>query len=221
MKKRAEGAPTISGIEGRRRAAQLEGAEAYVARRNEIIYAAAAVFKDRGYEAATLNDVAERLNTDRASLYYYVGSKEDLLHEVVRSVLDTNVAMAERIRKRKTAAPEKIQLLLSEMMRSFAQNYPHMYVYTEDMGRIAKQDSEWSRTVVHATKRFESIVVSILEKGKSEGTIRADLNAELCALALFGMVNWTHQWFRPGSTYSAEIVAGTFATLYLEGITSP
>jgi AcrR family transcriptional regulator len=215
--KQAGGKAKISGIEGRRRAAQLEGGEAYVARRKELVEAAAAVFREKGFEAATLNDVAERLNTDRASLYYYVGSKDDLLQEIVRSVLDSNVSMAEGIRKRKGSALEKLQLLITEMMGSFEKNYPHMYVYTEDMNRIAKQDSEWARTVVHATKRFESIVVGIIEKGKDEGTIRHDLNTEIAALAVFGMVNWTHRWFRPGHKYNADQVAREFSRLCLEG----
>lgn len=206
-----------SGIGSRRKAALLDGGEGYKARRQEIVGVAANIFKEKGYEAATLNDVAERLATDRASLYYYFGSKEELLHEVVRSVLAENVATAERVRKRKGSATDKIELLIEEMMLSFDRNYPHMYVYTEDMGRIARQDSEWARDVVASTKRFEKIVVAILEKGRQDGSLRADLPIEVCALALFGMINWTHRWYRPGSRQTPKEIAHTFTTIFLDG----
>ena len=56
-----------SGIEARRKAALEEGGAAYIARREEIILAAAQVFRERGFDAATLRDIADALNTDRAS----------------------------------------------------------------------------------------------------------------------------------------------------------
>jgi AcrR family transcriptional regulator len=206
-----------SGIEGRRKAAISEGKAAYTRRRGEIIETAAAVFRQLGYDAATLNDVAQQMNTDRASLYYYVGSKEELLHEIVRVVLDQNVAAAERVKRSKGTAVSKVQALMEEMISSFDRNYPHMFVYTEDMGRIARQDSDWARDVVGKTKKFETIVVSILSKGKMDGEFRDDLNAELVALALFGMVNWTHRWYRPGSKFNPREISDTFTTLFLDG----
>jgi AcrR family transcriptional regulator len=209
-----------SGIEGRRRAAIAEGKVAYTTRRREVIEAAASVFRELGFEAATLNDVAAKLNTDRASLYYYVGSKEELLHEIVLVALSENVAAAERVSKRKGSTVEKIEALVEEMISSFDRNYPHMFVYTADMGRIAREESDWARAAVANTKRFQSILVSILEKGRAEGTLRSDLEPELCALALFGMVNWTHRWYRPGSKYTPEEVARTFSSLFLAGYMS-
>src|SRR5258705_2640385 len=59
-----------SGIDARRKAALEDGSASYLARRAEIIRASAQVFRDRGFEAATLRDVAQALNTDRATLYY-------------------------------------------------------------------------------------------------------------------------------------------------------
>jgi AcrR family transcriptional regulator len=55
-----------SGIDARRRAALKEGKAAYLARREEIVEVAAHVFRDHGFEAATLRDVAAAMGTDRA-----------------------------------------------------------------------------------------------------------------------------------------------------------
>lgn len=206
-----------TGIEGRRRAAIKEGKAGYTRRRQEIIETSAQVFRELGYEAATLNDVATRLNTDRASLYYYVGSKEELLHEIVRIVLNENVATAERVKAQAGTAIEKIESLVEEMISSYERNYPHAFVYVDDMGRISREDSDWAREVVRSSKTFETILESILEQGKADGELRPDLNTHLCALALFGMVNWTHRWYRPDSRFSASEITATFSTLFLDG----
>ena len=194
-----------------------EGNPSYTARRAEIIKAAALVFRERGYEAATLNDVAARLGTDRASLYYYVRSKEERLQEIGRAVLDVNLESAERVRKRKESAPEKLETLVTQMLQSFDESYPHMYVYIEDIGRIARQDSAWARDVVESTRKYESILVDILTQGRREGSLRGDIPPRLGAYALFGMINWTHRWYRPGSTFSPGEIAAAFTSIFLDG----
>jgi AcrR family transcriptional regulator len=206
-----------SGIEARRKAALEEGGASYLARRKEIIHAAAVVFRDRGYDVATLRDIAAALNTDRASLYYYFGSKDELLQEIVRDVLANDVQIAETVKRSKASTPDKIRTLIESMVVSYADNYPHIAVYMEDMGRIARQDSEWARDVVARTRRYEQLVRSILNEGRRDGTLRTDLPAELCSLALFGMINWMHRWYRPGGKWSSKKIASTFTELFING----
>jgi TetR/AcrR family transcriptional regulator, cholesterol catabolism regulator len=206
-----------SGIDARRKAALEDGGEAYISRRDEIIQAAAHVFRDRGFEAATLRDVAAAMGTDRASLYYYVGSKEELLQEIVREALGRDIAAAQAVKASRASTREKIGSLIQAMVNSYANNYPHMHVYIEDLGRIARQDSEWSIDVIARTRTYESLVNSILSKGQRDGTLRKDLPVELSALALFGMINWMHRWYRPNIKWSPEDVAHTYTEIFLNG----
>jgi TetR/AcrR family transcriptional regulator, cholesterol catabolism regulator len=209
-----------SGIDARRKAALQDGSAAYVLRREEIIQAAAHVFRDRGFEAATLRDVAAAMGTDRASLYYYVGSKEELLQEIVREALGRDIAAAKAVKASRASTQEKVGSLIQAMVNSYANNYPHMHVYIEDLGRIARQDSEWSIDVIARTRTYESLVNSILSKGQRDGTLRKDLPVELSALALFGMINWMHRWYRPNVKWSPEVVAHTYTEIFLNGFGS-
>jgi AcrR family transcriptional regulator len=209
-----------SGIEARRHAALEDGSATYVARRQEIIRAAAGVFRERGFEA-TLKDVAQVLGTDRASLYYYVGSKDELLQEIVREALERDIAAAQAVKRSRASAPDKIRALIESMVVSFAENYPHMNVYIEDLGRIARQDSEWAVDVIKQTRDYEAIVLSILTKGRDDGSLRKDLPVNVCAMALFGMINWMYRWYRPNYPASPQEIADTFAALFLQGYVNP
>lgn len=207
-----------SGIGARRSAALEEGGPAYIARRDEIIKAAAHVFRERGVEAATLRDIAEATDTDRATLYYYVGSKEELLQEIVRQALAQDIATAQAVKRSRASTKDKIAALIEAMVKGYDANYPHMHVYIEDLGRISRQGTEWSTDVIAQTREYESILRSILAKGQRDGTLRKDLPVELCAMALFGMVNWMHRWYRPNLRWSPEEVAKTFTEIYLSGL---
>jgi AcrR family transcriptional regulator len=206
-----------SGIEARRKAALEDGNANYLARREEIIRASAHIFRERGYEGTTLRDIAAALGTDRASLYYYVGSKEELLQEIVREALGRDIAAAETVKRSRATTPMKIRALIESMVASYVDNYPLMNVYIEDLSRIARQDSEWSIDVTKRSRTYESLVHSILSKGQQDGTVRTDLPIDLCALALFGMVNWMHRWYRPGAQWAHADIADTFTHIFLKG----
>ncbi|HEX4790053.1 MAG TPA: hypothetical protein VH372_16425, partial [Actinospica sp.] len=75
----------------------------------------------------------------------------------------------------------------------------------------------WATDVIARTRTYESLVHSILDKGRRDGTLRKDLPVELSALALFGMINWMHRWYRPNTEWSAQEVANTFAEIFLNG----
>ncbi|WP_236787738.1 TetR/AcrR family transcriptional regulator [Amycolatopsis sp. GM8] len=206
-----------SGIDARRKAALEEGSAGYLARRAEIISVAADVFRKHGFESATLLDVANALGTDRASLYYYVGSKEELLQEIVRHALKNVGDVAERIKRGRKSTPDKIRALIDSMVGNYVENYPHMSIYTEDLGRISRQDSEWAVDVIDQTRRYEKVVRSIIAKGQRDGTLRTDVPLDLAVLSLFGMINWMHRWYRPELKYDADELSATFARVFLEG----
>jgi AcrR family transcriptional regulator len=208
-----------SGIGRRRQAARTEGGADYKARREELVKVAAEVFQEKGYQAATLNDVAEKVGTDRASLYYYVGSKQELFEEVVQDVLEANLKEARRIKKEDLPPAEKLTKLVRTMMVSYERNYPFTYVYIqEDMSRVGAQDSEWARTMSSRTRSFEKIVKGFIEDGIAAGEFRSDIPSEIAANGLYGMLNWTHRWFHPGRGADATQIAESFASLFLEGM---
>lgn len=96
-------AKETSGIARRRAVAREEANPSYLERRAEIVRAAARVFKAKGLQGANLGDIAAESGADRASLYYYVGSKEELFHELVRGAVEANLARARDIRQLPTS----------------------------------------------------------------------------------------------------------------------
>ncbi|WP_375476303.1 TetR/AcrR family transcriptional regulator [uncultured Jatrophihabitans sp.] len=206
-----------SGIEARRQAAIREGSATYLARRAEIVRVAADIFREHGVESATLQDVAKVLGTDRASLYYYVASKEELIQEIVRDAIASSLKAAETIKRSRASTRDKIQALIESMVNAYVDNYPHMSIYTEDLGRIARQDSEWAVDVTARARTFDAVVRSVLAKGSRDGTLRADIPVDLAALALFGMINWMHRWYSPNHNQDVNALAETFTKIFLDG----
>jgi TetR/AcrR family transcriptional regulator, cholesterol catabolism regulator len=213
-----------SGLSKRRRNAQVEGGAHYQAKRSELLQIAGDVFKDKGFEAATLNDIAARFGTDRAAIYYYFASKDELFQEVFQAtaskVLDENLAEAARIAALDISAHERLRKLIELQITSYEENYPYVYVYIqEDMGKVAFQSTPWAKEMVRKTRRFESIVTGVITEGIRHGEFRSDLVVPLVAKTLFGMINWTHRWFKPGDRkYTSAQTIETFSAIFFDGL---
>lgn len=211
-----------SNISRRRKSALQDGKEEYAAKRAELVEIAARLFRDKGYQATRLADIAAEAGMDRASVYYYVGSKEELFRTSVEGILDQNLQSAIEIKAdARLSVSQKIRQIFMILMRSYEENFPHMYVYIqEQMHQVAKDESAWSQEMMRKTRKFEALVIEMLEEGVEAGTIRGDIPVRLLSNSLFGMFNWTHRWYAPGRALTYSEVAEAFVSIFLEGAVS-
>jgi len=210
-----------SRISKRRLNAQNSGQQEYLERRNLVLQTAAAIFKEKGYRAASVNAVAEAVGIDRASLYYYASGKEELFREVIHEAILSNVLMVESIQRGPGTPAAKVEQFIVSLMASYEVHYPYLYVYVqEDMAQVTKKRSRWANDLSRLTKRFNGAVVSIIQSGLDDGSFRKENgSARLIAAGIIGMCNWSHRWFKPGSGLSAESIGKSFANLILKGLT--
>lgn len=209
-----------SGIARRRAAARDEANPAYLERRKEIVAAAARVFKSKGLQGSNLGDIAVEAGADRASLYYYVGSKEELFHEVVRETAEANLARAQAIRDSEGTAPEKLRALMESLMLSYAEHYPILYVYIqENLSHVPEKDQLWATDMRKVNRDYERIVIALVDQGKLEGSMRTAAPSWVVAYGIMGMLGWTNRWFNPDeSRASAQEIATAFADTVLLGL---
>ena len=213
-------AERTSKISRRRAAARDDARSGYADRRREVVRAAAQVFKERGFSGTTLSHVAEAMGTDRASLYYYVSSKDELFQEIVTETVKTNVARAKAIRDGEGSAPGKLRLLIEDMMRSYEEHYPVLYVLIqENLGHVAPEHSEWARDMREINRQYEAVVIELVQTGQDDGSLRDDAPAWLVAYGIIGMVSWTNRWFNPNtSPVTAQEIGTAFADILLAGL---
>lgn len=212
------GTDSESNLGRRRKTAQAKDRAAYAARRDELIASAAAVFQEEGYDGATLAGIAKRAGTDRASLYYYASSKEELFQQVCSGMLEANLAAAEDVATKDVDAPRKLQLIIEQHVTTNTRDNPQWAVLIHEMRRVAAAETQWSRDVVKKMRRYENIVRTTIEAGVASGSIRGDVSPTIAMHAIFGMLNWTHRWFRPNGPHQTSAIAHAFVGIALDGL---
>ena len=204
----------------RRNAAREEGGTLYLERRKDVMEAASRVFAKKGFQATTIGAVAEELNIDRASLYYYVSSKEELFDDVVRDACLDNVAVAREIRNSKAPPSEKLRRFVIECLLSYERHYPLLHIYVrEDLKHVTDTRSEWARQMRQLNHDYENTVIEIIEEGYRDGSFRNAGPSRIVAYGIMGMVNWASRWFKPQmSECPAEMIGNIFADMVVRSL---
>lgn len=217
---RDDGVTKVSNISRRRRSAQVEGSADYAAKREELVRIAATLFKENGYQSTRLADVARVAGLDRATVYYYVGSKEELFRETVEGVLDANLAEGLRLQADASLSwLERLHAIYIKLMISYEENYPSTFVYIkEQMHELGAEESAWAQAFMKKTRAFDKLLLDFIRGAIDAGELRADIPPRLVENALFGMLNWTHRWFTPGGLMTGRQVAEAFWSIFIGGM---
>ena len=215
--------PKPSGIGKRRTAAREDSSVSHQARRKDIGEAAIRVFNRLGFQRASMTAVAAELDIDRASLYYYISSKEELFDEIVRAVVERNVALARNIQSSDMSPRRKLSDLIIALMSSYGEHYPLIYIYIrENLSHVSDKRSEWSRYMRDLNTQMSEAVIAIVEQGYADKSFRNVGSSKVVAYGVLGLVGWTNRWFRPQeSDVSAEEVGKIYAEMVLAGLESP
>jgi AcrR family transcriptional regulator len=182
----------------------------------EIITVAARLFKEKGYRATTLEDIAAAVGMLKGSLYYYIRSKEELLYLVVRDPIRQAYNKLEEIVTSQAPVHAKIAQAIANHMTLFHQHYPHIAVYLHDYHHLMQQ---LQKNIIETPKHYQRLWATLLQQGVDMGELRPDLDVKVTGYAILGMCNWVYRWYNPHGTLSAEEIAAVFTKLVLEGLT--
>jgi len=185
-------------------------------RRQQIDDAAAALFRERGYAATSVRDIAHALNIQGGSLYAHVASKEDVLWSIVSRAADRFNTHVGPI----AAAAGPSASRLREMIRA------HVGVVTASQGDAAVFLHEWrflgdARREQMAARRdaYEALFRQAIGEGIAAGDF-APLDAKLTATALLTALNGIATWYRPDGALTANEIADAYADLFLSALTA-
>jgi AcrR family transcriptional regulator len=207
-----------SAIARRRALARKEQNASWLERREQILHAAADVFRAKGFQAAGISDVAARLGTDRANVYYYFASKEEMYLALVQQAVESNVDDIEAAADAEGSATERLLRAIESLAASFDRHYPYLHLYLqEDMRRVTDESSEEQRYLAACSRRYDDAMLRITRDGVESGEFRAGVDPRMLKFAVLGAVNWTHRWFTPDGPMSGAEVGRSFSDIFLRG----
>ena len=182
----------------------------------EICRVAARVFYEKGYDGASMQDIARAVGLTKAGLYHHVGSKDRLLFEIMNYGMDIldEVVLA---RVRKISDPRL-------RLRATIVGHIDLVVRARDLEItvILHENRSLRGTLRRKIDRRKSAYIHLLEDLIAEVQAAASapppIPPTLAAFALLGMINWLYQWYRPQGPVKQPELAETYADFFFRGL---
>lgn len=170
-----------------------------------VLAAAGRVFAERGYEGATMAEVAREAGFSKAGVYHYYASKEDLLYGLLRLSLEQVLADLCRDDPGEGAEPGgRLGRLIETYVRSFSS---HLRVITPLLLRLDLLRPEWRNEVKALERRIVDRLAGAI------GVVDSALPPRTVAFLVLGAANWSYYWYDPAGDVSVDDLARGTADL--------
>jgi AcrR family transcriptional regulator len=183
-------------------------------RRAQIAAVAARLFAEHGYAETSMRDIAAAVGMGLGAIYYHIESKEELLARIHEEYVGTIVVELEHICAQDLPAIDALHAAGELMMRHLHTYRDHMVAFFTEQRRIR---GERFAEVAARRRDFERLLEGLLRRGVDEGSLHPH-DVRLTVLAMLGMFNYGHQWYRPDGRLTPEQIGHSFIDLVLQGI---
>lgn len=182
---------------------------------DELLDVVVREFNERGYDAASMEDLARATGLTKSSIYHHVAGKEQLLRLAVARAVDALFAVLEEPASTSGPAIERLENVVRRSTDVLAANLPYVTLLLRVRGNTGAE-----RWALSRRRQFDRRLSALVQDAIDEGDLRADLDPKVVTRLLFGMVNSLTEWFRPGGAHRVQQVADTLVALALDGLRS-
>lgn len=183
-------------------------------RKTQINQKATLLFKEKGYAATSMRDLAAAIGIEAASLYSHLRSKEELLQRICFGMAEAFFEARDQVNSLNVAAPIKLRLAIEK----------HVEVVTRDVNASAVFQHEWRHLsepdlsiFKNMRREYENYWTNIIRAGEAAGQLQVT-NEKLTVLSLLSSLNWLYDWYQPGGKLKPHEIANQLADQVLNGL---
>ena len=183
-------------------------------RETELLAAATRLFRERGFHATSMQDLAEALGMNRGSLYHYITSKDELLWSVLNRSFDL---LDERVAPQLDGdAPplERLKSAIHEHLRVAAEHADELTLIQIELRSLSP---ERRSQMIERRDAYEHRWRRAIADGIANGALRP-VDVRLAGIGILSVCNWFTQWYQPNGELTVDEVADAFVGLFLGGL---
>ena len=179
-----------------------------------ILDVAATLFWRKGYAATTTREISAEIGIQKASLYYHIAKKEDLLYHLCTQSLQVITARVRAAAEQKGTPSEVLRrIIVTHVITMLDDQAKHATMLTE----LRSLKSERRNDVIRLRDDYECLVRDAIIASQLAGELRDDMPPEFIELALLNLLNWTIFWYNPTKGDVPQVIGERYAELFLEG----
>jgi TetR/AcrR family transcriptional regulator, cholesterol catabolism regulator len=183
-------------------------------RKEQLIEAAAQLFKQKGYAATSVRDLAAELGIEAASLYHHIKSNEEILEHICFT-LATKFQMAiNEVNDIYFNAEEKLRMAIKNHVEILTENSNHSAVFLQEWRNLTEPKLSEFKSL---RNNYENELRVIIREGVNEDVFD-NVDEKFAALTILSTVSWVNEWYNPTGNMNAGQVAAKLSDFILSGL---
>jgi TetR/AcrR family transcriptional regulator, cholesterol catabolism regulator len=183
----------------------------------EIYRTAAQIILRKGYDATSVNDIANALGITKAGLYHYVSGKKDLLFDIMSFGLDELDAEVARPAREIADAEARLRFIISTHARMVTRGQGAITILVDEITALMPVQQ---RKITRRKREYFDSLRATLDELKAEGKLR-DVNTTAAAFSILGMISWLSRWFRQDGKLTDKQVSEELVKIAFDGLLRP
>ena len=185
-----------------------------ISRKDVIVSKAATLFREKGYKAASMRDLAEAVGVEAASLYNHIKSKSELLHELVFSVANKFVLKLDEIESESISSLHKMEKILRFHISEMINHYEEVYVSDREWKHLS---DPYLSNYQNQRRVYRKRLAAIIEEGIRNNEIKA-IDAPTVVLIFLHAVSGIESWHRSTKKITAEELEQNMVAILIDGL---
>ncbi|KQS60037.1 TetR family transcriptional regulator [Geodermatophilus sp. Leaf369] len=183
---------------------------------DSLLDVAVALFIERGFEATSMDALADRLGVTKSAIYHHVPSKVELLRLALDRALDGLFAVLSEPGAAQGPAIDRLEHVVRGSVGVLTDRLPFVTLLLRVRG-----NSHVESHALHRRRDFDHRVTELVREAVAEGSVRPDVDPRVTSRLLFGTVNSLTEWYRPGGGLSPSDLADGLVTTLFAGLRAP
>ena len=183
-------------------------------RKQQILKVAEALFKNKGFAASSMRDLAKAVGVEAASLYSHIQSKQEILQHICFNVANSFFTAQQNLNDHKISPSEKLKLAIANHVDVVLADKDAFLVYLNEWKFIEEpQLSEFKELL----KTYEGIFIAIIEEGTGQWNFK-HIDEQFVCTTLLSALNWIPNWYKSDGKWSKAEIVEKISNLFLLGI---
>jgi len=172
-------------------------------RKEQILQVSAKLFREKGYEAASMRDIAKELGIEAASLYSHIKSKDELLVTICFRMADELIKAIDEVNDVYFNAEEKLASAIKNHVKIMTGDLDASSVFIREWRRLPKEKLD---EFIKLRNKYEEGFTQILINGENENVFDAP-DKKFAVLTILSAVNWITEWYSPKGNMTPDEIS--------------
>ena len=185
-----------------------------ISRKEQIVDVAAKMFKQKGFVATSMRDLAAELGMEAASIYHHFKSKEELLEKICFDMADKFITNAKEVNDIYFNAEEKLRMAIKLHVETITENQNQSAVFLSEWRNLSEPKLTLFKQL---RQQYENQFTIILADGEKED-IFDDVDKKFAVLSILSTINFINEWYNPEGKMNASEIAEKLSNFIMGGL---